>query len=471
MSGFIHVLTFLIIFNLPLYAQHKPWSLQACLDTGIRRNIQLRQQQTGADISRVELKQSIDNLYPSVNITDAPGYNFGKTQTVNGSWVSLNTASNAFAVSGSITLFDGFQLQNTIRESAYAYQSNLQTVESAKNTISLNIFTAYMQVLASYEGLKIVLSQLAADSQQVEETRVYVTAGKYPVLNLLQVQSTLANDRSAEKNAENQIILSKVNLMQLMNIPVDYTFDIVQPSGIDSILTITSLNSENIYNAAAGFLPQVKAAELNSRASESALEAAKALYYPKLVLNGSIRSSASSLNYTYTNFPATIGYVDGNPTLPVLGNYQEPGYSNTASNLWNQFNDNFNQYAGLDLVIPLFSNFTARNGVAIAKLNVQTAQLNQEAVNIALRQAIEQAYTGLLTSAEQYKASNEALISEAATFGNMKNKYETGAGSATDYLIEESNYTRAKQNVVQAKYNYLLQVKLIDFYLGKPLTF
>jgi outer membrane protein len=97
--------------------------------------------------------------------------------------------------------------------------------------------------------------------------------------------------------------------------------------------------------------------------------------------------------------------------------------------------------------------------------------LNEEAVKINIRQSIEQAYTSLMAAAEQYTASKEALQSEARTFSDMENKFKVGLGSATDYLVEQSNYIKAQQNVVLAKYNYLLQVKQVDFYLGKSITF
>ncbi len=470
-SSIINISILIIVYAARCSAQHAPWSLKECIDTGIQRNIEIKQQEVSAGITKINLKQARDNLFPSLELTDAPGYNFGKTETMTGGYVPLNTSSNALALTGTVTLYNGMQLQNAIRENDYNYQSNMQTVEVTRNNLSLNILTAYMQVLSYYEGVDIAQSQIASDSQQVEETRIDVMAGKYPILNLLQIQSTLANDRLAKVNAGNQVIIAKVNLMQLMNLPVDYSFEIVRPVNIDSILSVTPLTTGGIYNIAAGILPQVKAAELNTKANESGLEAAKSLYYPKLTLSGSIRSSATSLEYIY-NYPyETIGFLDANPALPVEGPVAVPGYSNTGSNLWNQMNDNYNQFIGLNLIIPIFTNFTARNSVAIAKLQVQNAQLNEQSVDIALRQSIEQAYTALLAAAQQYHASKEAFISEARTFSDMTNKYKVGLGSATDYLVEEANYTKAQQNVVQSKYNYLLQVKLLDYYMGKSIIF
>jgi len=452
-------------------AQNKAWTLKACIDTGIQRNIGLKQGQVSNNINAVNLKQSRDNLYPSLNLTDAPGFNFGKTQESNGTYVAQNTTSNAFALTGNVTLYNGLLNRNTINQNKYTYEAGLQGIETTKDNLSLSILTGYMQVLADYEGVDITETQIKTDEAQEAQTTIYVEAGKLTELNLLQIQSQLATDKLAKVNAQNQLILAKVNLMQLMNLPVDYSFEIERPSNIDSLLSPTALASDNIYNLAEGFLPQIKNAQLSTEATESGLKVAKSLFYPKLTMSGSIRTSGISLAYNEYYQAGPIGYVIPNPSELVTGYTVEENSSNNFSNLWQQSNNDFNQFIGFNLIVPIFTNYTARNSVAIAKLNIQNAELNEESVKIGLRQAIEQAYTNMLAAAEQYKASTELLQTEARTFGDMEKKYKIGLESATDYLVEESNYNKAQQNVVQAKYNYLLQVKLVDFYIGKPITF
>jgi outer membrane protein len=113
-------------------AQKHSWSLKECIDTGIQRNITLKQGQVSNDINAVNLTQSKDNLYPSLNITDAPGFNFGKTQNTTGAYVGQNTASNTFALTGNVTLYNGLQLQNTIRQNNFIYQAGVQGVRKQK---------------------------------------------------------------------------------------------------------------------------------------------------------------------------------------------------------------------------------------------------------------------------------------------------------------------------------------------------
>jgi len=465
---------FLILFILPcltIAGQNKAWTLKACIDTGIQRNLNIRLERVANGINAVNLNQSKDNLYPELNLTDAPGFSFGKTQNANGDYVSQNTSSNSIALTAGITLYDRSGYRNTIHQNEYIYQAGAQSIEKTKNDISLNILTAYMVVLANYEGVNIAETQLQTTQAQVNQTKIFVDAGRLTELNLLQVESQLANDKLAKVNAENQLKLAKVNLMQLMNIPIDYNFEIVKPLNIDSLLNLTSVASGDIYNTASGFLPQIKNAQLTTQATESGVRVAKALYYPKLTMSGILRSSGNSLAYNTNYGLGTIGFLNINPGETVTGYIPQTTSSNNFSNIWNQLSDNFNQFIGFNLTIPIFNGFMAKNSVEIAKLNMQNSQLNEDAVKLSLRQTIEQAYTNLLNAAEQYSASKEALQAEERTFNNIEKKFQVGLENATNYFIEKSIYTKAEQNVAQSKYNYLLQIKLVDFYLGKPITF
>lgn len=455
---------------IPSEAQQKPWTLKQCIDTAIARNITLKQGQLNSTINKINLKQAKDNLYPNLNITDAPSLNFGKTENSSGTYVAQNTTTNSFAIVSNFTLFDGFQYQNLVKQSSYIYQAGVQNVEKMKNDLTLNILAGYLQVIASYAQVDIAVSQLSTDSILTDKMSKLVSAGKFPELNLFQMQSQTAADKFSKVNAETQLALAKVNLMQLMDIPVLFDFNVERPEITDNSLSVTAISSIDIDKNAEGFLPEIKSAELNFNASEMAINGAKSLYMPRLILSGAIRTSGSTLGYQSYYQPGTIGYLQGNPADPVIGLTGYSTTNNSYSNLWNQSSNNFNQAIGLTLSIPIFNSFQARNSTAIAKINSQNAKLNEEAVRLQLRQTIEQAYAQLLAAAAQYAAAKEALATETLTYNNIEKKFEIGLTNATDYLVEKSNFLKANQTIIQTKYNYLFKGKLIDFYLGKPIT-
>lgn len=466
------LLIFIIQFTATsIHAQQKEWSLNACIDTAIQKNISLAQNQVSTDINGVNLQQARDNQYPNLNITDAPAYNLGKTVNAStGSYVGLNTATNSFAIGASVNVYSGSQYKNIIKQDMFIYESSKQGVEKLKDDITLGILSAYLQVLYSYEQVDIAQSQVQSDTDEVVETAKFVKYGKEPELNLLQIQSTLAADKLVKVNAQNLLEVAKVNLMQLMNIPVDYNFDIVRPKVSDSSLAVTPLTSGDIYNIATGFLPDLKSAQLSTKASEYALKVSHGLYLPKLSLSGSINTSGNSLAYEETYPQGDIGFLQSNPTDIVTGYMPTETSSNNLSNLWNQTNFNFHQVIGLNLIIPVYNNSQAKNSVQIARLNIKNAKLNEDAVKQQIRISVEQAYTTLREAAGEFNAAMNALSAEERTYSDLEKKYLVGENDATDFLVEKSNYLKAQQAVAQAKYNYLFQVKLVDFYLNKPIT-
>jgi outer membrane protein len=457
--------------SISVNAQNKAWTLKACVDTAIQRNITVKQGQLNNQISGINLEQSRYNLWPNLNIIDAPGFNFGKSVNSNtGQYIDQNTTTNSFSVTSNLTLYNGLQYKNTIRQNKFIYDAGVQGLQKLKNDISLGVLADYLLIIASYEQVSIAASQIGTDTTELTQMKKYVDAGKLPILNLLQIQSQLAADKLTKVNAEVQLQLAKVNLMQLMNIPVVNDFEIQRPEVDENSLSVTPLTSVDIYKTAVGFLPEIKNAELNFNASEVGIKIAQSLYLPKLSLSGSIRTSGSSLAYTETFQPGSIGYLQSNPADQVIGFIPATSTSNSFSNLTSQLNNSFNQFIGLNLSIPIFNNYLAKNTTAIANINNQIARLNEDAVSVQLRQSIEQAYTQLVASAEQYSAAKEALETEALTYNNIEKKFSIGLISATDFLIEKSNYLKVEQSVVQAKYNYLFKIKLIDFYLGNPIT-
>ena len=52
----------------------------------------------------------------------------------------------------------------------------------------------------------------------------------------------------------------------------------------------------------------------------------------------------------------------------------------------------------------------------------------------------------------------------------IEQRYNVGLVNALDLSTSKANLDKAEFDVIQAKYDLLFRVKVIDFYLGNPLT-
>lgn len=56
------------------------------------------------------------------------------------------------------------------------------------------------------------------------------------------------------------------------------------------------------------------------------------------------------------------------------------------------------------------------------------------------------------------------------SFRYVQEKFNTGALNGTDYTVARTNLLKARSEYLQAKYQFVFQIKIIDFYKGLPLT-
>ena len=473
------VFAFLLVNQSALFAQtdttHGAWTLQQCIDRAYKENILINQSLLNSNINILTLEQSRANRAPNLNASDAQSFSHGRSvDPFSNQFVNQDITSNNASLSSNVTLYNGLQIGNTIRQNQLNYDAGNLDVEMEKNTIALNVVADYLQILLSYELVDNARKQVEGTTAQVDESKKYVDAGKFPESNLLQVKSQLAADKLAVVNAENQLQMAKVALMQLMELPVTDNFEIVKPE-IGDVKQPEIHVTGDVYKTAESFLPEIKSAELKTQSALFGIKIARSQEIPKLTLGGTIRTGYSSASNRYASQTIynqeTIGYLQSNNSEIVLGQIPSTVVSKQNYPFTDQFNDNLNEMISLNLSVPIFNNRLARTAVEKAKVNTEIAKLNEKGTKTQLRKEVEQAVTDEKAAEKQYIASKEAFTSEEMTYQNFEKKFDLGLINSTDLLVEKNNYTKALSNVVTSKYNYLFKIKVVDYYLQKPLTF
>ena len=86
-----------------------------------------------------------------------------------------------------------------------------------------------------------------------------------------------------------------------------------------------------------------------------------------------------------------------------------------------------------------------------------------------LEQSIQKAYYDALAAKQKYLASITAVesLSEAFTYSQIR--YEEGVINQVEYNQTKTTLTKAQSDLVQAKFDYIFRLKILDFYQGKPL--
>jgi outer membrane protein len=135
-----------------------------------------------------------------------------------------------------------------------------------------------------------------------------------------------------------------------------------------------------------------------------------------------------------------------------------------------QFKNNQYRYLGFNLSIPIFNGYQASSNVSRAKINASNAEYSFELTKNTLRKQIEQAYTDAQSAYKSFVATNTSLESFEESFRYTEQKFNVGMSNSVDYNISKSQLTAAESELIRARYDYIFKTKILDFYMGKPLT-
>ena len=448
--------------NIYISGQSQNWTLIQCVDTALKNNLTIQQSNNTINVNKITLSQSKSNLLPSLNGGLGQSYDLKKANNSNAS------------LSASVTIFNGFQNKNTIKQNELNYQASKYDMEAQKNDIVLNVIDAYLQILYAEELVKNAKSQVDAIKLQMSEIEQFVNVGKKSESDLLQIKSELASDKLTYINAEGQLNSAKLNLQQIMNIRILKTFNIEYPLTIEPKTDELS-EVENIYNLALKLQPVIKSYELKTQSSAYGLKIAKGSVYPRLTLNGNLGtnylSSAKITETTYQNGIQDIGYLQSNPNEIVMGDVSVPVYNYLNYSFDKQLKDNFSKSLSLSLSIPIFNNGQVKNNIKKQEITLKNTLLEEQNAKNDLRKKIEQAYIDVENSIAKYNATKEQDNASLASYENAKAKYDNGMMSMSELLLELNKSTKAKSENIQARYELIYNIKILDYYKGVPLTF
>jgi outer membrane protein len=136
-----------------------------------------------------------------------------------------------------------------------------------------------------------------------------------------------------------------------------------------------------------------------------------------------------------------------------------------------QLDENYNKAFGISLSIPIFNGLSSRTNVKRARLNLENAKYTAQLTRNQVYQSIQQAHTDAIAARKRYDATQRSLTAFEEAFVYAEKRFNAGLTNSLEYLTASNNLTRTRVELLQAKYDYIFRVKVLDFYAGNPLTF
>lgn len=469
MRKHIQLIVTLTVFSSNIVLAQQTVTLSQAIDSALANNVQLQQAAINASMSEEDLRLSRSSLLPNLR-ANVIGYKvFGNIiDPANGATSRSAVTIGQGNVSADVTLFQGFQKVNTIKQNKYFLEADKNSLQKAKNDLILNVLSTYLSALTNRDLLTAAKQQQTIAKQQLDKEQKFYNAKQKTLADLSQAKFQLANAELNVTNAQNEMELSFLTLAQLMERNPADAFTIVSPVSEETMRINTRYTSAQVYDEALTDFPDIQLLTNQRLGYERSVAVARGLLSPRLSLAGSLNTNYSGLTRDVSTSQIIgnqiIGYL-GDSGTPIIA----PTYASSNVSFANQFNRNFNQSVGLVLSIPILNGFAGQGNLRKAKLKYQYAQASEHLAKQSLKKVIDEAVWDVQATQKKFNAAQLSFKSADDAFKVISQRYGVGLVSSQDVSIAETDRNRAEFAMIQSRYDLIFKSKVIDYYLGNPI--
>jgi len=426
-------------------AQQKKWTLEECVYYAVENNLTVEQYELDLENAKIDRSDALGALLPNLNGTLQASANTGLAlDPTTNNLVSATIFSASGNMTSSVTLFDGLRNFNRIERAKLNSIANQYRLDDIKDDIRLSVANAYLQVLSNKESLKVFKAQLAVTEQDLKRTKELVDSGVVARGDLLEIEATAAGQEQQIINAQNLILISKLNLAQLLSITDYENFEIAEEEFDIPPSDILDNSAKIIFNTALTFRNDIKLALSGVELAEKDLEISKGAKYPTV---------GAFINYN-------TRYSDQNND-PFTGEkipFKDQLYINDGISYGAQMN------------IPIFNGWSVRNNIKRSRISVDIARIEFERTKLQLETDVNQAYVDVTSFYKAYEAAQKTLEARSLAYQYSKERFDVGLMNSFDFSQAQSRVDNAEADVIRTKYDYIFRLKILEFYFGIPIS-
>jgi len=433
------VFLIVILAGFSANAQIKKWTLQECVEYAVDNNLTIEQFELDLATVKIEESDAFGDFLPSLNASSSAsgqtGLSFDPT-TNQAVTTTIFTATGG--ISSGLTLFDGLRNVHRLNRAKMNAIASQYRLDDLKDDIRLNVANAYLSVLSNKESLRVFNAQYEVTKQDLQRTKELVEAGVVPRGDLLEVEATAANQEQQIVNSENSILISRINLAQLLQITDYENFDIADESFEIPPSEILTNSPKSIYEKALTFRNDIKVSEMNVGLAEKDLEISKGALLPTV-------GAFFNYNTRYSGQQKQIDFID---------------------QLW--INDGISY--GAQLSIPIFNGFGVKNNIKRSMISIDRANVQLEQEKLALETTINQAYVDVKSFSKAYEASEKTVAARRLAYEYSKERFDVGLMNSFDFSQAQARVDDAEAQLIRTKYDYIFRLKVLEFYFGMPIS-
>ncbi len=389
-------------------------------------NPELRKSAADRDAAFEKINEARSPLLPQLGLGADYSYNNGY-RDANG--VDSNVTSGSLQLTQ--TLFDMSRWRNlSLQEKSAGIQD--VTYQTDQQTLILNTATAYFKVLSSIDTLSYIEAQKQAIYRQLDQTTQRFNVGLVAITDVQnarsQYDSVLANEVTARNDLDNAVEqLRQVTgnyYPQLASLNVDH-FKAEKPQAVNALLKEAENRNLSLLQA-----------RLSQDLAREQIRLAQDGHLPTLSLSAS--TSVSNTSYS------------GSRTSGAQYNDSDVGQNKI----------------GLNFSLPIYQGGQVNSQVKQAQYNFVGASEQLESAHRSVVQTVRSSFNNVNASVSSINAYKQAVVSAQSSLDASEAGYAVGTRTIVDVLDATTTLYNAKQQLSNARYNYLINQLNIKQALG-----
>jgi outer membrane protein len=399
-------------------------------------------------VAAAQVRLARAGLLPSIQGSASTSHSWtGGGQTTglnnNGQTVTTRSANSNFQNNGlsatlSQLIFDGGQIEASVRAAKHSETSAADTYRRELQTLNYTVAQAYYSALNAERTTQVDIELVREDAQQEALVAAEVRAGTAAMVDQITTELPVSQAQVAAVQAQGAQVSALAALANIMGLPANIAVQPVDDGAILSEAQSTKIAAEvpapsytQAFTRALAMRPDVDAAHQITLAGQDTLREARLGYMPRIT--GSYTTGIASTNIGGGNF----------------------GHSNAL---------------GASLSIPIFDPGTIPADIAIAKANLAVDQANERSTNLTVSLNVRQGLSNLVSAQEALRASAVTLREATVILHSTQAQYRAGVTTLPQLLNAQVGLSQALVSQVSTAYA-LRQAEQAYFYaIGEDST-
>ncbi len=469
-------ITFILVALLSLSGELRSqdrWSLEDCLKYARENNLSIEAATINHSVAVTDRAEAFQTRLPNLTSSSGYSYSFGRNvDPTTNDFVPQNLGFSSINLNTNVLLYNGGRLRNQYSQALLLEKEADALRKQTIQDVELEIALAFLTILFERERTRNAEEQLTASNNQLDRIRQLIEVEMVPESDQFEWIAQAAADEQQIMISENAVENAIFQLKSILNLDPAGPFEVEIPT-VDPDTDLDDYNFLSVLDQVKRTRPEILAMDFGERAAEKGVALAESARMPSLFFGAGLNTNYSTLSQTLEDFtlrrvPSDGVFINGESVLFE----QETSVPLSAfrTPFFEQLNQNLGFALGVQLNIPIYDRGRFKADVDRAKHNLSLVRNQNRQNQRALELQIQEILADLKTAEAQYDAGLRRVEYLQNAYDNMNQRFGLGMSNNYDLLDAQVRLNQAVSEATIAKFNLLFRKKVLDFYLGEPMT-